>query len=365
MKLKVFLVVMVFWLTIGTIFMLSLYLDALKYQTGFEVSPAMIGATAVVYISWSMLTFALYKFLQQPVVLGQVWRCAVIFVVGLAVALPVVTILDYSVYNVLLGNGFPDLKTVVDNTRFVYTFFNVIIYMVVYFVCAGFIYQQYSQKMKLESVELLNKHTQAQLNLVDMKMQALQSQLSPHFLFNCLNSISALTRKAEKNQVIRAIARLGDLLRFSVSASKSLYISVLEEIEFTDHYVVLQKLRFGEQIVYNLRCEDAIKSKLCPPFILHTLVENAFTHTTVDPQFLLKIEVDIQALGDCLSIKVNNTLPKGSPSEPPHQGLGLAIDNLQTRLNILYPDNFSVTRKRHQDHYFAEARIPIKVSHDE
>lgn len=363
MKFKVILVVLFFWLTIGTIFMLSLHLDAMKYQTGFEVSWPVIAATIAVYIAWSLMTFVLYQFLKQPVINGQVIHCGLIFVVGLAVAVPLVTVLDHVVYNYFLNNELPAWDAVLSNTRFVYTFFNVIIYMVVFFVCAGFIYQQYSQKIKLESAELLHQHTQAQLNMADMKMQALQSQLSPHFLFNCLNSISALTRKAEKNQVIKAIARLGDLLRFSVSASKSSYISVLEEIEFTNHYVVLQQLRFGERISYQLSCDDGLKSKQCPPFILHTLVENAFTHAVVDPDFLLSIDVVIEDLDGHLSITVRNTLATDATKQPSHQGLGLAIDNLKTRLEILYQGDFDIQRGRQNQHYVAAVKIPLEV-HD-
>ncbi len=363
MKLKVILVVVFFWLTIGTIYMLSLHMDAMKYQTGFVISKAMIAAIITVYITWSLTTFVLYKFLKEPVVNGQIGRGALIFIFGMIVAIPVVTILDYAAYSVFQGNELPDIQMVLDNTRFVYTFFNVIIYMVVFFVCAGFIYQQYSQKIKLESAELLHQHAQAQLNMVDMKMQALQSQLSPHFLFNCLSSISALTRTAEKNQVIKAIARLGDLLRFSVSASKSLYISVLEEIEFTEHYVVLQQLRFGDRISYQISCDDALKSKQCPPFILHTLVENAFTHAVVDPAFLLSIEVVIEDIDDHLNITVSNTLAEDIKNQPGHRGLGLAIDNLQTRLELLYQGDFSIQRGRQNQHYVAAVRIPLEV-HD-
>lgn len=356
MKLKLFLWVLVFWLSMGAVYLLSLYLDALKYQTGFQLTWSMVVTTTFVYIFWSVLTLVLYYVLKKPIEKGNVLSCVVVFVLGMVIGIFLITLLDNVVYRVFEQQGWPVWSDIWKNLRYVSIFFNAILYVVVFIICGGVIYQQYSQKMKLAAIEMERSITETEYQLVNMKMQALHGQLSPHFLFNCLNAISALARMTEKNKVIKAIARLGDLLRFAISASKQTFISLNDELEFIENYVDLQKLRLGDSFALNLTYDKRVYSRKCPPFILHTLVENAIAHGGCDEK-QLNVTVDIKLLSGQLVFSVSNSNTGVVMSEV-SKGLGIALDNLKSRLTLLYGDAYSITTEQQSQQFTAVVMIP-------
>ncbi len=356
MKLKVALWALFFWLILGGIYMLSLYLDAARYQTGFQLTASMMLTTLLVYAVWSGLTTVLYFFLKKPVEAGKIWSCVLVFFIGLVVALLLITVVDNVVYAAFEQQGWPVWGDVWKNTRYVSVFFNVILYVLVFITCGGFIYQQYSQEMKLNTIELSRQKSATEFKLLDMKMQALQSQLSPHFLFNCLNAISALTRMAEKTQVIKAIARLGDLLRYAISASKRAFISLNDELAFIENYVSLQKLRLGDSFEFKLICDKTTESYVCPPFILHTLVENAIAHGASDQKRFM-VTVDISLFDEQLIFSVSNSTADDALHKTSN-GLGIALENLNSRLKMLYGEAYSITSEQQTMHFKAVVKIP-------
>ncbi len=359
MKLKVSLGVLFFWLSLGGIYLLSLYLDALRYQTGFKLSVPMVLTTMLVYLAWSGLTVVLYYFLKGPVRAGRLKQCIGVFVIGLILTMPMIAYLDHGINAVFEQRAWPSWNLLLSNLRYVYVFFNVVLYVVVFIVCAGFIYHQSLQEMKLEAIAMSKQQAEIEFKLIDMKMQALQSQLSPHFLFNCLNAISALTRMAEKSQVIKAIARLGDLLRYAVAASEKAFIDLHEELVFIDNYVALQKLRLGDQFEFTLHCESALRVYTCPPFILHTLVENAIVHGLGEDNQLLKVKVAINTADDQLIFSVFNSVSQNQASGL-KDGLGVATDNLKKRLTLLYgSESFTISSQKELTGFTAVVKVPI------
>ncbi len=362
MNLKILLMILGFWMSLAALYMLSLTLDAYRFKTGFELTFPMLATFILVYASWSILTVIIYILIKKPVIETNFKAIIGIFLLILIIWQPLIAVFDNGALQVFSGGGLPDIKTMFLNLQFAYLFFNVILYVVVFTLCAGFIYHQYSQKMKSQSLELAKKNISVELAMSQMKMQTLQSQLSPHFLFNCLNSISALTRIAEKDQVIKSIARLGDLLRFSLSASKCTFISLIEEIEFTYQFIALQKLRIGQRFTYSLECEPDLNHYLCPPFILQTLVENVFTHGIEDNNRVVEIKVSMISHQNMLYLKVSNSQQESK--EQPNNGLGIATNNLATRLNILYDDDYSISTKQNEHQYVVNIKIPMRLEYE-
>jgi len=356
MKLKVSIWVLLFWLLLGGIYILSIYLDAIRFQTGFQLRSSIVVSTLLGYTAWGVVTIVLYSFLRKPVEAGRLWLCAAVFFIGLVVAILLIVILDNVVYSAFEEQKWPVWSNIWKSTRLVTLFFNVVLYVLVFITCAGFIYQQYSQKMKLDAAELSKQKTETEYKLMDMKMQVLQSQLSPHFLFNCLNAISALTRMAEKTQVIQAIARLGDLLRYAVGASEKAFIGLNDELIFIEHYVSLQKMRLGDSFEFTLTCDKAIRSHLCPPFILHTLVENAIAHGASDEE-RFNVVVEIKVAGADLVFSVINSISNGNLNTDSN-GLGVALGNLKSRLEMLYGEAYTISSEVKTRQFLAVVKIP-------
>ncbi|GAB4192010.1 MAG: hypothetical protein Tsb002_21370 [Wenzhouxiangellaceae bacterium] len=325
-----------FWLSIGVIHLFSLQLDADRYQTGFRITALLFAATMVVYLCWAVLTLGLFKLLRQPVVNGRISQVAVIFFIGAVLWIPSVTVLDNSFSQALSNQAVRPLLQQLQSIRFIVVFFNLILYFIVFFLCAGFIYYEHSQASRLAAIENDRRHTEAQLKLSRLSMQALQSQLSPHFLFNSLNSISALARTRTQDELLSAIARLGDLLRIAVNASNKTFIKLDEELEFTANYIELQRLRFGHRFTSDIIRGHHNDILMCPPFIIQTLVENAFLHAVEKTGDNIHIQIATAVSDGYLHITVINTLPADSQKTDDHDGLGLALDNLDQRLQLLY-----------------------------
>lgn len=359
MSFRTLLLISGLWLIIGFAYVFSLYLDAIRYQTGFILSIRMVLLVATVYISWTVLTIALLKLLKKPVINGQVSKCLLIFLAGLIIWQPIIATLDITLTTVWFGEPLSSVVQQLKQFRFINAFLHTVFYIIVFFVCVSLIYYRYSQDVRLSSLELKRRHAETELSIATMQMQALQSQLSPHFLFNCLNSISGLARTENTKAIVSATARLGELLRFAIMASKKSLINLSEEIEFVQHYVELQRLRFDKEYRYRLNHPTSLINLQCPPFILQSLVENAFIHTEANAQSMVIIQVDISQTDDTLSFSVSNTLPETTETIKAN-GLGTSLNNLQRRLEILYHQPCLIHGSSTDGLYKANVRIPLQ-----
>ncbi len=122
---------------------------------------------------------------------------------------------------------------------------------------------------KLHEVEL-------RAQLVQARLQALQLQLNPHFLFNTLNSIASLVRD-NPDTAEEMIEALGDLLRVATSTHRQ-QVSVREELHFLDQYLLIERIRFGERLRIEMQVNEAVLGEMVPVLILQPLVENAIKH---------------------------------------------------------------------------------------
>lgn len=349
MNRKISLLIVAFWPTIGLIYLLSLNIDG-----AFALSFRNIAVFVCAYGSWSLLTLALLRVLRGPIVERRFGTAAVFFVFAYVVWLPLFTLLDGA--TAWLANG----RSVVDhllNVRATYVFFHTVLYIVVFVTCAVLIYYSHSQRMERAAAEFERKNTQAELSLVTWQLRSLQSQLSPHLLFNALNSLSGMARVRQDTEMVTALARLGDMLRFALETSERSLITVSEEIEFTHHYVSMQRLRFGERYRFELDHEAPLKSEECPPFVLQSLVENAFTHAVDGSDEVVTIQAGIHRDATHLEFRVSNT--RTAPSDE-RGGLGLALNNLKERLQLLYGDTCKVVADESHGRYTASVRIPVR-----
>lgn len=157
---------------------------------------------------------------------------------------------------------------------------------------------------KLHQLEIQNM--QMQMSLTETKMQLIQSMISPHFLFNCLNTLSSLAyfEKASKTrEASQKIARyLRDCLGFVGQKVK-----ICEEVIHTQHYIEIQQMRFGDRIQFSIACDEACESFQVPAMILQPLVENSISHGLKDlwqdGQVCVEIEDSEEAV--CLKVEDN------------------------------------------------------------
>ncbi|MEL6340243.1 MAG: histidine kinase [Myxococcota bacterium] len=373
--------IVAFWLFIGLVYMLSLYLDGVRFGSGFEFSLTNLVMFESAYGSWALLTLALLAVLRGPIIERRFLRATLVFAGGLLLWLPLFTLVDGFVAWLLTGAS---VQAHLVGVRATYLFFHSVLYIVVFVSCAVLIYYFHSLRMERAAAELEQKTTKAELGAVTWQLRSLQSQLSPHFLFNALNSLSGMARSSQNRDLVSALARLGDMLRFVLETGGRSTITVGEEVDFTRHYVALQRLRFGERYRFELEYDDEMQTRSCPPFVLQPLVENAFTHAVQGSSEVVTIQAQIAYVSDrILEFRVRNTRGSviertngnrhdqargsghrehgpysGSDGDGHSSGMGMALSNLKERLQLVYEEDCGVFAESSNQDYIATVRIP-------
>ena len=173
------------------------------------------------------------------------------------------------------------------------------------------------------------------------RLQALQSQLQPHFLFNTLNSISALIVDRRLDAATSMISRLSDFLRISLQTSDTPQIPVASELVFIRHYLDIQKIRFGDRLTFRLDVEPAALPALVPTLLLQPLVENAVQHGILPHREGGSVGITIRTDARTLKLRIEDDGAGFSGSPMPPFGVGLS--NTARRLDELYGDHASLS----------------------
>lgn len=164
------------------------------------------------------------------------------------------------------------------------------------------------------------------------RLDALQGQLRPHFLFNAHHTIAALARRGDSRAVEELVLKLSELLRKTLAMTKKREVSLEEELELTQGYLEIEKVRFSDRLDVVFEVDPQALDRLVPPFVLQPLVENAVKHGVGSSSGVTRIDVAARILSDDLEIRVRNA-PTGAGTKP---GLGLGLTNLKERLERLY-----------------------------
>ncbi|GAB5521587.1 MAG: histidine kinase [Rhodothermales bacterium] len=171
--------------------------------------------------------------------------------------------------------------------------------------------------------------------LAEARLQTLQAQLNPHFLFNALNTVSAYT-ETDPPTARRMMAHLGNLLRASLDHADRQEVPLHRELDFLDAYLAIEQARFQDRLTVSLDVADDVRDVLVPTFMLQPLVENAIRHGINTRMRGGHIAIRAWRTEDRVRIVVDDDgtgLPDGWRLED-HAGVGLA--NTQRRLRELY-----------------------------
>lgn len=167
---------------------------------------------------------------------------------------------------------------------------------------------------------------------VQAELHALQSRINPHFLFNSFNSIASLISidpKGAENMVVN----LSELFRYSLNSQETNFVSIEEELNIVEIYLNIEKVRFGENLAYELDVDKDLYQEKIPRFLLQPLVENAIKHALSKIK-KGKLKVQIQKVNGLLEIKVYDN----GPDFPVPKKLGYGLKSTYDKLKLLYPD---------------------------
>jgi two-component system, LytTR family, sensor kinase len=177
--------------------------------------------------------------------------------------------------------------------------------------------------------------SQLEARLAEARLQVLQMQLQPHFLFNTLHTISAFVQEGEIEIADRMIARLGDLLRLALDTAHTQEVSLRQELEFLQRYLDIQQLRFQERLLVHIDVpEDALDGRV-PSLVLQPLVENAIRHGISGRSDGGTVTLSARRVGAELRMEIRDDGIGFDPDQRRGEdGVGLA--NTRARLEQLY-----------------------------
>jgi two-component system sensor histidine kinase AlgZ len=188
----------------------------------------------------------------------------------------------------------------------------------------------------------------------DAELRALRAQLDPHFLYNSLNSISALTA-VDPAGARRMCMLLADFLRDTLSVSTRDRIPLADELALADRFLGIEQVRFGDRLQVERHVDASAAQCRVPPLLLQPLVENAVTHGIAGLLAGGVIRLDVACHRDRLSIAIENPRDDGTAA-PARSGMGL--DNVRQRLAAMFGGDARVDTRADTGTFRVEVALP-------
>ncbi len=187
----------------------------------------------------------------------------------------------------------------------------------------------YSEKQQLLKINEQKKSAE---------LSALKNQLNPHFLFNTLNNLHALTLK-KSDDTSKVIEKLSHILDYILYRCNDNYVTISNEIELINNYLSLEKIRYGDRVTINFT-QNVNGDEKIAPLLLLTFVENAFKHGVAQEIDQAKIEIEINKENEQLAFTIKNSVPEFVVEKTASTSIGLK--NIKEQLELLYPKTHSL-----------------------
>ncbi|MEL6676232.1 MAG: histidine kinase [Bacteroidota bacterium] len=206
------------------------------------------------------------------------------------------------------------------------------------------VFQWFTQSKDI--VELEKAHSETELQL-------LKQQINPHFFFNTLNNLLALSLRKDK-QTPEVILQLSDLMRYAIYKGKESWVSVSEEVAYLEDYIQLQRIRLRQELDFQFHQEVEHPDLQVPPLLLIILVENAFKHGIEPAEGPALLHISLEADAQTLHFSCRNSVEAGK-TEASSPGIGL--ENLKRRLALRLPHQHAL-RLQAEPHFY-EASLSL------
>jgi two-component sensor histidine kinase len=195
---------------------------------------------------------------------------------------------------------------------------------------------------------------QVQRSFAEAQLSQLKSQLRPHFLFNALNTISALMH-SDVARADQLLAQLSELLRSTLRLGDQQLITFREELEVLRMYAQIMTERFSDRVNLSWQVAPDVEDTQVPALLLQPLLENAFKHGVEPSRTTVRVEIVVRAIGTELHLWVRNT---GVLRTQDAGGVG--VRNGRERLRLLFGEAARLELRQHEDWVEAHVRLPLQ-----
>lgn len=253
----------------------------------------------------------------------------------------------------LIYYGYPlsiirDITFVSFAKRLIGIYILIALWCTIYFIIKLF-YQWQSEKEAKEK---------AMYNALESRIEALKNQLNPHFLFNSLTSISSLIDE-NPSKAKKVIRELSGFLRYSLTYKNNIRTTLKREIDFVNHYIYIQSIRFEDNFKFNLNIDPETESFLIPSAIMYPIVENAIKYGLESSNRPLNVVLQTYVEGDFFIISVKNSGNWVDDAQKKSTGTNTGIYNVRERLNCEYEGKSTFNIETHDNWVVVKIGIPL------
>jgi LytS/YehU family sensor histidine kinase len=256
--------------------------------------------------------------------------------------------------------GYIILKVILESQEAYFTFLNDsfvarVATGILYYGVTLLIYHLFIYGKELEAKKL----NEANLNLLvkESELNVLRSQLNPHFLFNSLNSISSLTI-SDPETARDMIIKLSEFLRYALKHGEREKTRFSEEIKNIELYLQIEKIRFGEKLVFEKEISEQCEEGLIPNMILQPLFENAVKHGVYESTQPITIHMSCEHSEEGMRINIRNNFDPGQVSR---KGAGIGLKNVRNRLLLIYGKDDLMQSRKNDNEFNVQLIIPQKL----
>ena len=200
--------------------------------------------------------------------------------------------------------------------------------------------------------QILEKQT------MQSELRFLRSQINPHFLFNTLNSLYALTLK-QSEKAPEIVIKLSEMMRYMLYECNEKRVPLSKEVNYIQNYLDLEKLRHGNNVDIKFDLEGQVNHQMIAPLMFIPFLENSFKHglkNQIEPGFVdIKMNVGIEKVG----VNIENSRSQNLPSQIHKRSGGIGLKNVQRRLNILYPNKHQLSISETPKTYSIQLQIEL------
>jgi two-component system, LytTR family, sensor kinase len=187
-----------------------------------------------------------------------------------------------------------------------------------------------------------------------IKLKYLKNQIQPHFFFNTLNNLYALSLESS-DKVPDVIIKLSNLMEYVLyDIDETKFVPLIKEIDYIQNYIEIEKLRF-QNIEVRINLESDIENINVPPLLFISLIENAFKHGGTNNENL-KIKINFRVRNSQLEFEIINNFVI---SHPLKQKKGIGLSNTKKRLKLIFKNNFSIQQNTKLNCYCIKIQIPL------
>lgn len=193
---------------------------------------------------------------------------------------------------------------------------------------------------------------------IQTELKFLKSQINPHFLFNTLNSLYALTLK---NDPIAPdiVLKLSDIMRYILYECNEKYVRLERELSYIRNYLDLEQLRHGPQALITLEVKGQANDLMIAPMIFIPFLENSFKHGLLHNLSEGFVHVQFQIEEGKLWFKISNSKPTHYHKPTGKQVGGIGLNNIRRRLDLLYPDLYKIDIENAPSEFHVEVQLQL------